>query len=335
MNSFFEKTKPKETLLRYDKAFSAFLSNFMADNPEMVEVHCPFCEGEAFFEAFILENCRYLRCKTCESLYNSPRLSKKELNNFYSKQPIENFYSESLPSLRERRIQFIMQPRWNILSNKLINNGVTFPVDKVMEVGAGIGYFIEVMQKDNAARRYVAVEPAKASHPYLQCLPNTDIVSTVLEEAPADICCESNLIFLNSVIEHPFSLKSFFDKISHYLKPEGIVAIVDMHSGGFDIEILKGEAQNVNPHLILQIGSIEGLRQLGKLHNLDLIDTFSMGEMDIDILYSYSRNLPLNHPLSGFSRLLEKSALRKDIQAVLKKHLATGYNGYILQKNLK
>ena len=105
-----------------------------------------------------------------------------------------------------------------------------------------------------------------------------------------------------------------------------------MHSGGFDIEILKGEAQNVNPHLILQIGSIEGLRQLSKLHNFELIDTFSMGEMDVDILYSYARNLPLNHPLSGFSRFLEKSALRKDIQAVLKKHLATGYNGYLLQK---
>ena len=195
MNSFFEKTKPKDVLLQADKAFSAFLCNFMADNPEMVEVSCPFCEGEAFSEAFILENCRYLRCKTCESLYNSPRLSKKELNNFYSKQPIEYFYSEGLPSLREKRIQLIMQPRWTILSNKLISNGVTFPVDKVMEVGAGIGYFIEVMQKDNAAHRYVAVEPAKASHPYLQCLPNTDIISTVLEEVPTDICCECDLIF--------------------------------------------------------------------------------------------------------------------------------------------
>ena len=98
MNSLFEKTKPKEALLRYDKAFSAFLSNFMAGNPEMVEVHCPFCEGEAFSEAFLLENCRYLRCKTCESLYNSPRLSKKELNNFYSKlskwlnKPVSNIF---------------------------------------------------------------------------------------------------------------------------------------------------------------------------------------------------------------------------------------------------
>ena len=62
-------------------------------------------------------------------------------------------------------------------------------------------------------------------------------------------------------------------------------------------------------------------------------DVFSIGEMDVDILYEYARNQKKSHALKGFENLLKKDSLRKDLQGVLSKHLATGYNGYIFQIN--
>ena len=39
-----------------------------------------------------------------------------------------------------------------------------------------------------------------------------------------------------------------------------------------------------------------------------------------------------DNPLKSLQRLLKNDEFRKDFQALLSKHLYTGYNGYILQK---
>jgi len=54
--------------------------------------------------------------------------------------------------------------------------------------------------------------------------------------------------------------------------------------------------------------------------------------MDTDILYEFLKKMDQNNPLKGLQKLLEKEEVRKDFQALLSKHLYTGYNGYILQK---
>ena len=57
-----------------------------------------------------------------------------------------------------------------------------------------------------------------------------------------------------------------------------------------------------------------------------------MGQMDWDILYDYANSVGSEHPLYGFSKLLADESLRADLQQVLRKHNATGYNGYLLRK---
>jgi hypothetical protein len=62
------------------------------------------------------------------------------------------------------------------------------------------------------------------------------------------------------------------------------------------------------------------------------IDVFSIGEMDVDIIFEYSSKLDVNHPLFGLSYLLNDELIRKDLQELLKKHLATGYNGFLFER---
>lgn len=133
---------------------------------------------------------------------------------------------------------------------------------------------------------------------------------------------------MNSVIEHSHSLDGFFAVAREVLKPGGMVSLVDMHSGGLDLEVLRGEAQNVNPLLILQIGSIDGVRRLANRNGLELVDAFAMGQMDVDILYEFAQGVSENHPLRGFAYLLSNEALRADLQDALRRHNATGYMGY-------
>jgi SAM-dependent methyltransferase len=237
-----------------------------------------------------------------------------------------------LPTVKDLRVEKIMKPRWKLLQDRLQRNGIKFPVETIMEVGAGIGHFIEVLQLTDAAHKYVAVEPAKACEESLKRLDKTEVLCTNLEDVSSSHYETVDLLFLNSVIEHPHSLDIFFQSARKLLKIGGVVSLVDMHSGGMDIELLRGEAQNVNPFFILQIGSIEGIKMLFERNGFKFIDVFSIGEMDVDIIFEYSSKLDVNHPLFGLSYLLNDELIRKDLQELLKKHLATGYNGFLFER---
>ena len=62
------------------------------------------------------------------------------------------------------------------------------------------------------------------------------------------------------------------------------------------------------------------------------IDVFSIGEMDVDIIFDYASKLDVNHPLFGLSNLLNDELIRSDLQALLQKNLATGYNGFLFER---
>lgn len=330
--SFYETSKPSKYRQRISENLSLLVDKYLANNPEFEEFNCPFCNSGENNEYFILQGMTYLRCSDCHSIYNSPRPTLESLNDFYELQPAELVDSEMLPTVKEFRVEKIMKPRWNLLQERLQKNGITLPVETIMEVGAGIGHFIEVLQTTHSAKNYVAVEPAKACEESLKKLDSTEVLCCNLENVSSSYFETIDLLFLNSVIEHPHSLDVFFQSARKLLKIGGVISIVDMHSGGMDIELLRGDAQNVNPLFILQIGSIEGMKRLFERNGFKFIDVFSVGEMDVDIIYEYSSQLDVSHPLFGLSHLLNNGSLRDDLQKLLKKHLATGYNGFLFER---
>jgi 2-polyprenyl-3-methyl-5-hydroxy-6-metoxy-1,4-benzoquinol methylase len=330
--SIFQRTKPKDFRDRIRGGVAKAITTFMAGKPKMETVVCPFCQSGESIPAFSIDGFLYRRCSACHSIYSSPRPTREELLRFYDLQPAELADSELLPEVRQRRIDIVMQPRWAVLEARLRAQGVVFPVARIMEVGAGIGHFIEVMQAAEAACHYVAVEPAKACEDRLSRLSDTTVITTILEQVPESVGSDCDLLFMNSVIEHPHFLDDFFGSARRMLKPGGVISLVDMHSGGLDLEVLRGGAQNVNPLLILQVGSIEGVRRLAQRNGLTMIDAFAMGQMDVDILHEFAQGVPEDHSLRGFAYLLADGALRADLQEVFRRHNATGYMGYLLRR---
>lgn len=332
MPSLFETTKPRSAREQIHAQLLALNADFLATRPEMVEVACPFCHADAATAAFTLGEMPYVRCSSCASLYNTPRLSQASLARYWDRQPTETVDSDLLPSVRVRRTETIMRPRLEILRARLVALGCRLPVARCMEVGAGIGNFIEVLQEKGIAEQYIAVEPAPACRAPLLRLPHTEIVEANMEDEALARVAPCDLVFINSVIEHPHSLDTFFERVRGALHTGGWLALVDMHSGGFDQELLRGEAQNINPHLILQIGSVDGLRALGARYGLTLRDHFSMGKMDVDIVYDAVCHVPSTHPLHGLTRVLASPELRAELQELLERHGLTGYNGYLFER---
>ena len=66
---------------------------------------------------------------------------------------------------------------------------------------------------------------------------------------------------------------------------------------------------------------------------MKLLETFSIGEMDIDIIYEYEQYYNKSSNKSFLMKLFESSHIRSMFQNVLKQNEMTGYNLYIIKKN--
>ena len=332
MSSNFEKIKPASQLNHVASQLSLLFEEFEKTPRQKIQIDCPFCSHMASTKAFSYQSCIYRQCEQCRSLYVSPRITAHGLGEYYSFMK-ERFHYDIPQSQRQVRLDTIIKPRWELIADKLKSYGKQFPIKRYMEIGPGVGYFTEVALEKNCAEQYLLVEPDPHCHAYLMELKGkVTLFDCLLEDCNEDKCGNIDIIFINSVIEHPFSLNLFFDKLHKLLNKDGIIVLVDMHAEGFDIELLRENTPNVSPYSILQVGSIQGIETICHNHGLKVKETFSIGMMDIDILYEYSKHLAIGHPLKGFERLFLRKEVRSDLQAVLAKHLLTGYNGYLIQK---
>lgn len=332
MKTKYEKIKPIEKLNKVISTLDLLFDEFEKKKPKKIKVNCPFCNSKNSLKAFSYKNCDYRRCSDCDSIFLSPRITKKWLNEYY-KFMQKKFIFEIPDSQRQARIESLMRPRWKLLYKKFKPFIKKLPLNRYMEVGPGVGYFTEVAKANKFAKEYVLIEPDIHCQSQLKRLgSNIKIYSSILEKVNLKKSGKADIIFINSVIEHPFSIKTFFKKLSELTKKNGIVVLVDMHCNGFDITSLKENTPNVNVYSILQIGSIQGIKKITKENGFLMRDIFSVGEMDADIIYEYLKRIDNSHPLKNLLKVLEKDEVRKDFQALLSKHLITGYNGYIFQK---
>ena len=209
MNTNYNKIKPIKELDEIRLTLKKLYNEFEASKPNKVDVSCPFCESNSFNNTFSFESSDYRECEECSSLYISPRITKDELQKYYEFMH-KKFHFKIPESKREIRINNIMMPRWNLLKEKISPYINKFPVERYMEIGPGVGYFTEVAQGDNCAEKYILVEPDKHCHNALLKLNDSTVIHDCLFEDCDEVECGNiDIIFINSVIEHPFSIDKF------------------------------------------------------------------------------------------------------------------------------
>lgn len=332
MSTAYSKITPGESRKKVEDIFLNSLSQFMKTGPAMEDIPCPFCEAADSEITFQKQEFIFRTCKSCRSLYNSPRLTPDSVASFHKFADLTIKHFELAAEQRQQRIELLMKPRWKTLKQYLTRHGISFPVNQVMEVGPGVGYFTETIHQDNCSKKYIEVEMDKQYIPFLEQLKGVEVLNSALEEVSAEIHGKNDIIFINSVIEHPPRIFDFFLKLFQCLTPGGFVALVDMHCDGFDHKILRELTPNILPVNILQVGSIEGIHRLSERAGLKVVEVFSVGSMDTDIVFDITADSPDNRILSGMREVLGNAKFRSELQQLLRDNLLTGYNGYILRR---
>lgn len=288
---------------------------------------CPFCKSENFMLFTRKYWWAYRICNHCRSIFQNPRPTPEALAGYYKFLADEGVNLHTLcEETKAYRVEHIYVPRWRRSMNMLKSCGVVFPVNKLMEVGAGIGTYTEIMADYHSAREYTIVEPDQSCAKHYTKQP-WKLLKTNLENIFVQNYGNQDLIVMNSVIEHPLDIEKFFSVLSELLSPTGYIILVDMNAEGVDLLAAQDQADNLVPYHHLQIASHSGLDALCSRVGLRVWSFWSEGNLDVEICLKLIRNTPLADAVQK-----RGEHMIYDLQELLKYHGMTGYNGYIIGK---
>ena len=270
--------RPKELYREYIRL--ALIDAYAMGNARH-SIPCPGCGSEQCLLACEKYQFQYDKCGKCHTLFCNPRPTRGDLDFFYKEGPAAQFWYEVIwPQVEETRRAEIFVPRVEEILKYCDQNIIR--LQKVLDIGAGNGIFLEEFRKKMPSLEYRAIEPgsksiAKCRERNLQCYQATvENVRDLDEWADLAICFE--------VIEHSHDPEKFISSIYKTLADQGIALITCLNYQGADMRILKERSSQVLPPLHLNFMSLTGYRNLFARCGFREIDIISPGKLDLDIL---------------------------------------------------
>lgn len=140
------KLKPIEAQKKVYESYQKYLNQFFIDGKEnrncFEETACPICNKVNDKILMILDDFKYYRCRSCDCIYNNPRLKSNLLEQMYEDGEYEEYVKQlTLPggNIREN----VTEVRKFNQINSLFNNP-----GKILDIGCGAGIFLNVAEKN-------------------------------------------------------------------------------------------------------------------------------------------------------------------------------------------
>jgi SAM-dependent methyltransferase len=245
------------------------------------DLPCPACGNNLVQPAFEKHGFDYKICRTCGTLYQSPRPPWEDFARFYKESPSAQYWARIFfPAVAESRRVHLFRPKVQELA-QLCQKDQFFP--KVFaDIGAGYGLLLEEWRRSFPDTKLFAVEP----NPDLaaQCrLKNLHVVELFAEEAN-QLHNQVDLVTAFEIIEHSYDPLAFLNSLAKLLRTGGRILITGLTIDGFDIQVLWQRSNNISPPHHINLISIEGFEFLLARAGFSNIHIFTPGKLDVDIL---------------------------------------------------
>ena len=133
--------RPQDLMEKYNE-LSAKDSEICFSNNLRFDIPCIACGSKDLNKEFSKNGFQFATCKNCGSLFQTPRPSIEEFEKFYQDSKSSRYWAEVFfPSVAEARRKKIFKPRVEGLIS--ICNDIDLEVNKLIDVGAGYGIFLE------------------------------------------------------------------------------------------------------------------------------------------------------------------------------------------------
>jgi len=246
-----------------------------------IDLPCVACSSNNVSCSFEKDEFSYYECKNCFSLYQNPRPTLSAFEAFYRNSESSNYWAEVFfPATLETRRDQIFKPRVQRLISITKEMGVE--INKLIDVGAGFGIFLEEWQKVNSDTELIAIEPS--TFMAKECRDKGFKTEENIVEDVSNYHKYADLVVCFEVLEHVYDPLSFIKHLKKLVRPGGLVFVSTLSIDGFDLQILGEKSSQISPPHHINFLSIEGFKNLFKQAGLDDINVTTPGKLDVDIV---------------------------------------------------
>ncbi|MBC8444359.1 methyltransferase domain-containing protein [Candidatus Woesearchaeota archaeon] len=308
--------RPPNLMETKDKLYKEDLLLF--NKSELVQVNCPACNSTDYQHYCTKMNFEWTSCIDCSTIFVNPRPTEQALETFYTSSKSMEFWDIIFRESENTRKEKIFKPRLEFVKEILKKYGVTF-CPKMIDVGAGYGWFCELAKEQNLADAIVAIDPSKLFCDACKKIDGIEVIQSTIEKYKQK---DANLIVnfeLTSALFDPFSfIKSCYDGLA----PNGIFICSTTNGLGLDLKILKDKNDSIVPHL-LNLFNPNSIEILLKSIGFKNIHIFTPGLMDVNIILNKIRSGELNKDSYPFFEMLielNNESFVSDLQQLLQKY---------------
>jgi 2-polyprenyl-3-methyl-5-hydroxy-6-metoxy-1,4-benzoquinol methylase len=304
-----DSIKEKYLQLSAEDAAHCFSSNRSA-------ITCIACSHKENQSTFSKNGFDYSLCKNCGTLYQSPRPNIEEFEIFYKDSISSKYWAEVFfPTVAEKRREYIFKPRASSISEickikKLTGN-------KLIEIGAGYGIFLEEWSKIRPESELIAIEPSKQLAEI--CRNKKLVVIEKLAEKVNDYESYADLVVCFEVLEHVYDPLSFVNTLAKFVRPGGWLFMSTLCVDGFDIQMLWEKSESISPPHHINFFSILGFKHLMKKAGLIEIEISTPGVLDVEIVKKF---MDKNNAFEENPRFLNKILADENLANQFQKFLS-------------
>lgn len=300
--------RPEALANRYYELSAADAERCFASGAARIAMPCVACASADIAPAFMKNGFDYGQCRTCGTLYQTPRPALTEFEAFYRDSESSNYWSDVFfPAVAEVRRERIFRPRVERLAEMV---SVDLPASAtVLDVGAGFGIFLDEWRKGRPGDRLVAIEPS--GHLAAECRrKGFDTVENIVENVSGRDG-SADLVVCFEVLEHVHQPLEFLSVLKRLARPGGFVFLSTLGADGFDIRTLWEHSNAVFPPHHINFLSVRGFEELFARAGLVDVTVSTPGQLDVDIV----RNAAAKNPeLLAGNRFVE-ALLEDDTRA--------------------
>jgi len=277
----------KEAEIRPQNLLDRYMELSARDGAELNKdffktIPCPGCGEQNSDLKFKKNGFSYQSCKSCFSLYCSPRPSSEQLSGLYSESESSTYWSQVFfPAVQEPRREKLFRPKAKKIAKLIQDKGIR--VGKICDVGAGHGLFLEELRSELSEEMSLfAIEPDGTSSKILRDK-GFEVLRALVEES-SEWAGKFDFIICSEVIEHVFDANQFLASLSRLLAPGGYCLVTGLGCEGYDVLTLGEHSKAVSPPHHLNFLSHQGFEKAFKRNGFSSVSIETPGKLDLDIV---------------------------------------------------
>jgi SAM-dependent methyltransferase len=259
-----------------------------------IAIPCVGCGGEEAHHEFDKNNFPYSRCGGCGTLFQCPRPPIGAFERFYRNSESSRYWADVFfPAVAEVRRGNIFRPRVDRLAG--ICNGKGIAVERLIEVGAGYGIFLDEWRRRFPGVQALAIEPSESLARECRAK-GFDVVEDIVENV-VGYDDHADLVACFEVLEHVYDPLAFVRVLARLVRPGGYIFVSALGVDGFDIQVLWEKSNSIFPPHHINFLSVAGFKRLFTRAGLVDVEVTTPGQLDVDIVRNAIRREP--HLLDG------------------------------------